>query len=68
MPESRTRPAHTRESTAVVHEYDDDRDRFTHIRLLIAVVEQQIAEDCFNEPMKPRLRQYRRWLRELESA
>lgn len=46
----------------------DHDDKVAAIRRLIAVLEAQIAEDfTHNEPMKARVKQYKKWLREIEN-
>lgn len=46
----------------------DDEERIAAIKRLIRNLEGQIATDfTHNEPMKARLKQYKKWLREMES-
>jgi hypothetical protein len=46
---------------------EDHDDRVAAIKRLIATLEEQIRTDfTHNEPMKARVKQYRKWLREIE--
>lgn len=46
----------------------DDEERIAAIKRLIRTLEAQVATDfTHNEPMKARIKTYRKWLREIET-